>query len=56
MKSIIKTILTITMISQMSFLSINALAAETKPTEKIKFENMYYRKDIGYRYKIPEKK
>lgn len=25
-------------------------------TEKIKFENMYYRKDIGYRYKIPEKK
>ena len=38
MKSIIKTILTITMISQMSFLSISALAAETKPTEKIKID------------------
>lgn len=24
--------------------------------EKIKFENMYYRKDIGYRYKTPERK
>ena len=38
MKSIIKTILTITIISQMSFLSISALAAETKPTEKIKID------------------
>jgi predicted DsbA family dithiol-disulfide isomerase len=38
MKNIIKTILTITMISQMSFLSISTLAAETKPTDKIKID------------------
>jgi predicted DsbA family dithiol-disulfide isomerase len=38
MKNIIKTILTITMISQMSFLSISALAEEPKPTDKIKID------------------
>lgn len=38
MKNIIKTILTITMISQMSFLSISSLAEEIKPTDKIKID------------------
>lgn len=39
MKNIIKTILTITMISQISFLNINTFAEEIKSIQKVKLED-----------------